>query len=66
MSVKQSKKGAFAFTMWKSTRPIGVLTVTDPINAVEPMLNWTFTAPVYIILMSILSFTMVLYTKYYL
>jgi hypothetical protein len=55
-----------AFTTWKLTRPIGVLTATDPINVVEPMPNWTVTAPVYVISMSVLSFVVVLYARYYL
>ena len=65
MSARQSRKGVSTFTIWKSTRPIGVLTTTDLINAVKPMPNWTFTAPVYIVLISILSFV-ALYTRYYL
>jgi len=28
-----------AFTIWKLTRPIKVLTITDPINTVEPIPN---------------------------
>jgi len=53
-----------AFTIWKLTRLIGVLTITDLINAVKPMLNWTFTALAYIVLMSVLLFTVVLYIRY--
>jgi len=64
MSARQSRKEVSAFTIWKSTRPIGVLTLTNPINAVKPMPNWTFTAPVYIVLMSILSFVVILYIRY--
>jgi len=64
MSARQSRKGVSAFTIWKLTRPIGVLTTTNLINAVKPMPNWTFTAPVYVILMSILSFMVVLYARY--
>jgi len=64
MSARQSRKGVSAFTIWKSTRPIRVLTATNPINAVKPMPNWTFTAPVYIILISVLSFMVVLYARY--
>jgi len=64
MSARQSKKGVSAFTIWKLTRPIGVLTATNPINAVKPMPNWTFTAPVYIVSMSVLLFTVVLYARY--
>ena len=59
MFVRQSRKGVSAFIMWKSTRPIRVLTLTDLINIVELMLNWTFIAPVCIIPMSILLFIMV-------
>src|SRR6266568_3910028 len=65
MSAKQSRKGVSAFTMWKLTRPIRVLTVTDLINVVEPMPNWTFTAPVCVISISALLF-MALYARYYL
>jgi hypothetical protein len=39
MSTRQSRKGVSAFITWKSTRPIGVLTITNPINAANPMLN---------------------------
>jgi len=65
MSAKQSRKGVSAFTIWKLTRLIRVLTATNLINVVKPMPNWTFTAPVYIVLMSILLFTVVLYIRYY-
>jgi len=64
MSARQSKKGVSAFTMWKLTRLIGVLTATNLINAVKLMLNWMFMAPVYIVLMSVLSFAVVLYVRY--
>jgi len=66
MSARQSKKGVSVFTIWKLTRPIRVLTVTNLINMVKPIPNWTFTAPVYIVLMSVLLFTVVLYVRYYL
>jgi len=66
MSVRQSRKGVFAFTTWKLTRPIRVLTTTNLINVVKPMPNWMFTAPVYVISMSVLLFMVVLYTRYYL
>ena len=65
MSVRQSRKGVSIFTMWKLTRPIGVLTVTDLINAVKPMLNWTFMALVCVVLISVLLFV-ALYVRYYL
>jgi hypothetical protein len=39
MSARQSRKGVSAFITWKSTRPIGVLTITDLINAANPMSN---------------------------
>jgi len=65
MSARQSKKGVSAFTIWKLTRLIRVLTATNLINAVEPMPNWTFTALVCIVLMSVLSFAVVLYARYY-
>jgi len=64
MSARQSKKGVSAFTIWKLTRPIRVLTTTDPINTVKPMLNWTFMAPVYIVSISVLLFAVVLYARY--
>jgi len=64
MSARQSRKGVSAFTIWKLTRLIGVLTVTNLINVVELMLNWTFMAPVCIVLMSVLLFTVVLYIRY--
>jgi len=64
MSARQSRKGESAFTTWKLTRPIRVLTATNLINIVKPMPNWTFTAPVYIVLISILLFMVVLYIRY--
>ena len=64
MSIRQSKKRVSAFIMWKLTRLIRVLTVTDLINAVKLMPNWMFTTPVYVVLISILSFIVVLYIRY--
>jgi len=64
MSARQSRKGVSAFTIWKLTGPIKVLTLTNLINAVKLMPNWTFTAPVCIVLMSVLLFTVVLYARY--
>jgi len=64
MSARQSKKGVSAFIIWKLTRLIRVLTATNLINAVELMLNWMFTAPVYIVLISVLLFAVVLYIRY--
>jgi len=64
MSAKQSGKGVSAFTTWKLTRLIRVLTATDLINIVKPMPNWTFTAPFCVVLMSVLLFTVVLYIRY--
>ena len=66
MSVRQSRKGVSAFTIWKSTRPIRVLTATESIDVVKSMPNWTFMAPVCVKLMSVLSFVVVLYARYYL
>jgi hypothetical protein len=39
MSVRQSRKGVSAFITWKSIRLISVLTITDLINAADPILN---------------------------
>ena len=64
MSARQSRKGVSAFTMWKLTRLIGVLTVTDLINVVELMPNWTFTALVCVVLISVLLFVVALYVRY--
>jgi len=64
MSARQSRKGVSAFTTWKLTRSIRVLTATNPINIVKLMPNWMFMAPVYIVLISILLFTVVLYIRY--
>jgi len=66
MSARQSRKGVSAFTIWKLTGLIRVLTLTNLINTVEPMPNWIFTAPVYIISMSVLLSVVVLYARYYL
>ena len=65
MSARQSKKGVSAFTIQKLTRPIGVLTLTNLINAVKPILNQTFTALVCVVLISILLSVVALYTRYY-
>ena len=64
ISTKQSKKGVFAFTIWKLTRLIKVLTLTNLINVVKPMLNWTFTALVCVVLISVLLSIVVLYIRY--
>ena len=64
ISVRQSRKGVSTFTIQKLTRLIRVLTTTNLINIVKPMPNWTFMAPVCVILMSILLFIVVLYTRY--
>ena len=64
MSVKQSRKGVSAFTMWKLTRLIGVLTAIDLIDVVKLMPNWTFTAPVCVVSISVLLFV-ALYIRYY-
>ena len=64
ISTRQSKKGVSAFIIQKSTRLIGVLTLTDPINTVKLMLNWTFTALVYIVSISVLLSIIVLYIRY--
>ena len=61
---RQSKKGVSAFIMWKLTRLIRVLTATNLINMVKPMPNWMFIALVCVILISILLFMVVLYTRY--
>jgi hypothetical protein len=39
MSVRQSRKGVSAFIMWKLTRPIGVLTITNLIDMANLMPN---------------------------
>ena len=66
MSVRQSRKGVSAFTTWKLTRLIRVLTITNLINAVKPIPNWTFTALVYIVSISAFLFMVALYARYYL
>ena len=65
MSVRQSRKGVSAFIMWNLTRPIGVLTVINLINMVKPMPNWTFIAPVCVVLISVLLSVVALYIRYY-
>ena len=64
MSIRQSRKGVSAFTMWKLIRLIRVLTATDLINTVKLMLNWMFTALVYVVLISVLLFIVALYARY--
>ena len=66
ISARQSRKGVSAFTIWKLTRLIRVLTATNLINIVKLMPNWMFIAPVYIILISILLSMVALYIRYYL
>jgi hypothetical protein len=39
MSIRQSRKGVFAFITWKSTGPISVLTITNLINTANLMPN---------------------------
>ena len=63
MSARQSRKEVSAFTMWKLTRLIGVLTLTNLINMVELMLNQTFIALVCVVLISVLLFV-ALYVRY--
>jgi len=41
-----------------------VLTITNLINMVKPMLNWTFMALVYVVSISVLLFVVVLYIRY--
>ena len=63
ISARQSRKGVSAFIIWKSTRLIGVLTLTNLINAVKLMLNLTFIALVCVVLISVLLFV-ALYARY--
>jgi len=65
MFARQSRKGVSAFTIWKLTGLIRVLTLINLIDAVKLMPNWMFMAPVCIVLMSVLLFTVVLYIRYY-
>ena len=64
MSVRQRRKGVSAFTTWKLTRLIRVLTATNLINTVKLMPNWTFMALAYIVLIFVLLFIVVLYARY--
>ena len=66
ISIRQSRKGVSAFTIQKLTRLIRVLTITNLINAVELIPNQTFTALVYIVLISAFLFIVALYIRYYL
>ena len=66
MSIRQSRKGVSAFTIQKSTRLIRVLTMTNLINTVKLILNWTFMALVYVVLISAFLFIVALYIRYYL
>jgi hypothetical protein len=54
MFIRQSRKGVSAFTTWKSTGLISVLTIIDLIKVVELILNWIFTALIYKVSMFIL------------
>ena len=64
MSARQSRKGVSAFTTQKLIRLIGVLTLTNLINVVKLMPNQTFTAPVYVVLISALLLVVALYVRY--
>jgi len=54
MSVRHSKKGVLAFIMWNLILLTSVLTITEPIEGVELMLNWTLMAPAFEVLITVL------------
>ena len=56
MSAKQSKNGVLTLIIWNLIIPIRVVTLVNPINKVNLMLNYTLTIP-YIV---VLSYTLVL------
>ena len=45
ISARHSKKGVSTLTMWNSTVPIGVDTLAEPIDDVDPIPNCTLTIP---------------------
>ena len=45
MSARQSRKGVLTLTIWNSTIPIGVATLIEPIEDVEPIPNYILTVP---------------------
>jgi len=45
ISARQSRKGVSTLTIWNSTIPIGVATLIEPIEDVEPILNYILTVP---------------------
>jgi hypothetical protein len=53
MFVRQSRKGVFAFTTWKSTRLIRVLTITNELNVYSPDL---YSVNIYIIRCGVLIY----------
>jgi hypothetical protein len=63
MSVRHSKKGVSALTMWNLMLPIGISIVMEPIEGVEPMPNWTLMVPAFVV--SIVMLLTFLYARYY-
>jgi len=45
ISARQSRKGVLTLTVWNSTVPIGIATLIEPIEDVEPIPNCTLTIP---------------------
>ena len=45
MSARQSRKRVLTLTIWNSTIPIGVATLIELIEDVEPILNYILTVP---------------------
>ena len=50
ISLKIRRKGISASTTWNSMAPIGVSSVTEPIEDVDPIPNWTFTIPAFVLI----------------
>jgi hypothetical protein len=50
MSAKLSKNKVFAYIIWNFTCPISVSTIINPIDNIKPMLNYTITCPLIVLL----------------
>ena len=65
ISVRQSKKGISASTIQNSILLTSVLTMIEPIEEVEPILNWILIVPAFVVFKSISWSQVLLYTRYW-
>jgi len=57
ISARQSRKGVLTLTTWNSTIPIGVSTLIEPIEDVEPIPNYILTMP----LVDLFNYTLLIF-----